>query len=124
MHLHVCPVACPAGNGVPIARDDAFTTPQNTPITGTLVGNDIPSADGGNAYSLVAQAAHGIALVHPDGTFTYTPTPGYSGTDSFVYRIRDANGDVSVATVTITIPGVPLRCAVTVLVFPSFFPLS
>jgi len=38
-----------------------------------------------------------------DGSFTYTPNPGYNGTDSFTYTITDQDGDTSTATVTLTI---------------------
>ncbi len=29
---------------------------------------------------------HGTVVLHEDGSFTYTPDPGYTGTDSFTYR--------------------------------------
>ncbi|MTI29767.1 gliding motility-associated C-terminal domain-containing protein, partial [Xanthovirga aplysinae] len=33
--------------------------------------------------------AHGNLILYEDGTYTYTPDPGYIGTDSFVYKVRD-----------------------------------
>ncbi|MCB1802732.1 MAG: tandem-95 repeat protein, partial [Gammaproteobacteria bacterium] len=36
-------------------------------------------------------------------TFTYTPAADYNGPDSFTYSITDANGDVSTATVNLTV---------------------
>jgi Ca2+-binding RTX toxin-like protein len=41
--------------------------------------------------------------VNPDGTYTYTPTTGYSGTDSFTYSVTDRSGATSTATVTLTV---------------------
>jgi hypothetical protein len=46
---------------------------------------------------------------HGDGTFTYTPNPGYTGSDSFVYEICD-NGvpklcDTAAVNITITPAG-------------------
>ena len=38
-----------------------------------------------------------------DGTFTYTPTAGQTGSDSFTYTITDRDGDSSTATVSITL---------------------
>ena len=42
-------------------------------------------------------------MLNDDGSFTYTPNAGYSGADSFTYRITDADGDTATATVSVTI---------------------
>ena len=34
-------------------------------------------------------AAHGTAAVNANGTFTYTPIAGYTGTDSFQFKVTD-----------------------------------
>lgn len=88
---------------LPVAVNDSFTVNQDTNLTGNLATNDTLSQDGGNSFSKVSGPSHGTATVNANGTFTYQPTAGYSGTDSFVYRITDADGDQSTATVTITI---------------------
>ena len=51
---------------------------------------------GSNGVTLMAQlaiggqAAHGIAVINPDGSFTYTPALStYIGTDSFMYSVSD-----------------------------------
>ena len=61
----------------------------------------------GNVFSAVTLPQHGSVVVNADGTFTYTPGAGFVGQDSFTYRITDANGDVSTATVTVTVLGMP-----------------
>ena len=38
-----------------------------------------------------------------DGTFTYTPTAGQDGLDTFTYTITDQDGDTSTATVTVNL---------------------
>ncbi|PKN82774.1 MAG: hypothetical protein CVU47_01710 [Chloroflexi bacterium HGW-Chloroflexi-9] len=38
-------------------------------------------------------------------TITYTPDPGYSGTDQFLYSVSDGQGGASVALVTLTVMG-------------------
>ncbi len=42
-------------------------------------------------------------VAFPDGSFNYTPNAGFTGTDSFVYRIADGFGGFDTATVTITV---------------------
>ena len=42
--------------------------------------------------------------LNANGSFTYTPTAGFSGTDSFTYNAKDAGGNPSnTATVTLTV---------------------
>ena len=38
---------------------------------------------------LVTGPAHGTLTLNADGSFTYTPTAGYTGTDSFTYKAND-----------------------------------
>ena len=90
---------------MPIAHDDAFATVVNKSVSGSLAANDVLSSDGGNVFSAVTLPQHGSLGINPDGTFTYTPGAGFVGQDSFTYRITDANGDVSIATVILTILG-------------------
>jgi VCBS repeat-containing protein len=91
---------------VPVAVNDTNTTNEDTPVSGTVVGNDTPSGDGGNVWTLVGVnggASHGTVSMNPDGTYTYTPNANYNGTDVFSYQVCDVDGDCSTATVTITI---------------------
>ncbi len=41
--------------------------------------------------------------MNTDGGFTYTPTQGYQGSDSFTYRANDGTTNSNVATVNITV---------------------
>ena len=95
------------GNDVPVAVDDAYTTAEDTPVNGDLSGNDTPSPDGGNVWMKLTDPANGTVVVNPDGTFTYTPDAGFSGADSFTYKITDVDGDVSEATATISVAPPP-----------------
>jgi VCBS repeat-containing protein len=52
----------------------------------------------------ISQPAHGAVVVNADGSYTYTPAANYNGTDSFTYRVTDADGGQSnIATVSLTI---------------------
>ncbi len=67
------------------AVNDNFTTPYQTALTsGNVLSNDLA----GNSMSVsgFTNPSHGTANVQSDGTFTYTPANGFSGSDSFTYR--------------------------------------
>ena len=49
--------------------------------------------------------------LNANGTFTYTPKAGFSGTDTFVYTAKDSNGTSianTTATITVPAPGAPV----------------
>jgi len=52
---------------------------------------------------LVTNAGHGSVALSADGSFTYTPSASFFGTDSFTYKAHDGRDDSNVATVTLTI---------------------
>ena len=50
--------------------------------------------------------ATGPWTLNSNGSFTYTPTANYNGTDTFTYRASDGSLTSNLATVTITINAV------------------
>ena len=46
---------------------------------------------------------NGSVQSNDDGTFQYTPTTGFLGTDTFTYTLTDDDGESSTATVTLTV---------------------
>jgi VCBS repeat-containing protein len=93
-------------NDVPVARDDAYATDEDTALTVAapgVLGNDT-DADG-NALSavLVSGPAHGTLALSADGSFSYTPVSNFNGTDSFTYKANDGTADSNVAAVTLTV---------------------
>jgi Ca2+-binding RTX toxin-like protein len=93
-------------NRAPVAVDDAFTTPQDTPLTVAAPGvlaNDT-DVDGDTLTALlVTGPEHGIVQLAADGGFTYTPDEGYVGPDSFTYRAGDGLAQSETATVALTV---------------------
>ena len=97
---------------VPNAVNDTWapTVTGATILTGLLT-NDVFGADGvdtDNAptpgqVTVTTNGAHGTVVYNNDGTFTYTPTGIYIGSDSFTYTIKDGDGDTSTATVTLNV---------------------
>ncbi|WP_210255032.1 DUF4347 domain-containing protein, partial [Methylocapsa sp. S129] len=95
----------------PIAVSDSYALVGNTPITESAVhgvlANDIEfNGDTLTATNLVQSdaATHGTVVLNSDGSFTYTPDTGYSGTATFTYTAHDAAGNSDqTATVTLTV---------------------
>ena len=94
-------------NRAPVAADDAVTTQVDTPVTVDVLAND-SDADG-DALTVVSTTVppNGAAAINADGTVTYTPTTGFTGTDAFDYTIEDGFGGSATATVTITVVAGP-----------------
>src|SRR2546423_190802 len=55
-----------------------------------------------NGSNTVTTANNGTVLMNSDGTFTYNPAAGFSGTDSFFYSVSNSFGP-GTAKVTITV---------------------
>ena len=95
-------------NDTPVANNDNYNMNQDTtlnvPAPGVL-GNDTDADSdplsavyvGGNGPN------NGMLTLNPDGSFSYTPNPGFTGMDTFNYISNDGGDDSNVATVTITI---------------------
>jgi RHS repeat-associated protein len=95
-------------NNPPVAVDDSIVVhglkPINTPTD--LLGNDSdPDGDAISFDRVLDYPQHGNLYI-PNGNAPqgYTPNSGYTGPDSFTYRIQDARGAYSnVATVTLDV---------------------
>ncbi|SHN10746.1 gliding motility-associated C-terminal domain-containing protein, partial [Chitinophaga sp. CF418] len=107
---------CPACAAAPVtpaplpvaATDNQGDVRADNPVTIPVLNNDTP----GNANTpldpasleIVQQPAHGSIVVNEDGTVVYTPEKGYTGPDSFTYKVKDQNGNWSnVAIVNLNI---------------------
>ncbi len=69
---------------------------------GVLAGDVDPYGESLSAL-LVHGPANGILNLNPDGKFSYAPTNGFTGTDSFTYQASDDFNDSAPATVAITV---------------------
>jgi uncharacterized repeat protein (TIGR01451 family) len=88
----------------PEANDDSYTTPYETPVTANVNVNDVYPAN--STFNQLTQPANGTVVFSPNGSFTYTPDPGFTGTDSYTYEVclPAPNGAVcDPATVTIVV---------------------
>jgi hypothetical protein len=59
----------------------------------------------GNTLTIASftQPTQGTLVDNGNGTFTYTPSSGYFGTDSYTYTVSDGQGGTATATVTINV---------------------
>jgi large repetitive protein len=90
-------------NDAPVAVNDSASTNQEIPVVIAVLTND-RDVDG-NTLSVISVStpAYGSAVINKNSTITYTPRLGWSGTDSFTYKISDGKGGTATATVSITI---------------------
>ncbi|PYT00800.1 MAG: hypothetical protein DMF63_05700 [Acidobacteria bacterium] len=96
----------------PTANPDSYSTNEDTPLNVAapgVLGNDT-DPDPGTTLTAVLVNGPSNALsftLNPNGSFDYTPSPNFSGSDSFTYKARDnTNLDSNVTTVTISIAAV------------------
>ena len=105
-----CIATFTSGSPVPTSVDDAYSAGANTVLTVPapgVLGNDDSHGGGAMTAALVTNVSHGSLALGTDGGFTYTPTSGFTGVDSFVYRAQNANGLGNTATVTLTVTTLP-----------------
>ncbi len=99
-------IAVNAVNDAPVAVDDSYGTNEETPLTVDAPGvlsNDTDVDDEVLTATLATDAASGTLVLNADGSFSYTPDAGFSGTDSFTYVANDGTADSAPATVTIAV---------------------
>ncbi len=98
----------------PVAIDDQTTTTFNTPVSLTILANDLDRASRPASLTLtpvgsvvvpqiVDPARHGAASILPDGILSYTPANGYAGRDTLLYRLCDAVNPVLCDTAQVII---------------------
>lgn len=87
----------------PVAVADSYKTAQSTTkvvdAAHGLLANDSDPDSGFIVANLLTAGLHGtIVLNYQSGAFTWTPTPGWSGTDTIAYRLGDPDGGYSAWT--------------------------
>jgi Bacterial Ig domain len=90
-------------NSVPIANSDSISMEVDTSVDINVLANDSGLADTPVTVSVVTAPSSGLAVRNADNTITYTPNSGYSGLDSFNYKVTDQDGDIGLTTVSIQI---------------------
>ncbi|TVR99956.1 MAG: hypothetical protein EA406_01660 [Rhodospirillales bacterium] len=101
------------GNRPPVAKDDTAVTAPGKAVVLDLLANDRdPDGDtltiikiGGHAVVPGGQVtlANGTARLNADGTVTYTPKEGFTGTATFSYTVSDGKGGEATANVEVSV---------------------
>lgn len=101
-------------NHPPVAMDDTYTTPAGSVLEiaapGVLANDTDVNIYDKISSTLVADSGplHGELVFNEDGSFTYTPDPGYIGDDTFEYvmhatpGLMDNYSDTAIVTITVT----------------------
>jgi hypothetical protein len=99
-----------AVNDAPTAVADSFTALKdrtlNVSAPGVLRNDSDVDGDSLNAVK-VNSPAHGVVTLAFDGSFSYTPTAGYTGPDAFSYRASDGTMASQARIVTLSVVAVP-----------------
>jgi hypothetical protein len=99
-------------NSAPVAVSDVYTfhfLTTNDTVTNYVVGppgvleNDSDADQDELTADLVSSTTNGVLQFDEDGSFTYTPNPGFVGTDTFTYVADDGYTTSEVTTVTLDI---------------------
>ena len=90
-------------NNAPIAIDTTFEITSGFSLNGYLLAND-PNGDP-LIFSIVTAPNNGTASIDnaSSGAFTYTPSSGYTGTDSFTFSASDGGLTSNEAIITINV---------------------
>ncbi len=90
----------------PIAVNDLYHAVSDQTLdvaTSGVLAND-SDAEGDALQALEFRGpAHGSLELNPDGSFSYTPESGFSGTDGFIYQVDDGESRSHLAAVTIRV---------------------
>ena len=92
---------------LPIAVDDAYSVQEDNVLNPDaalgVLGNDTDVDGDSLTVEVTQQPQNGTLQLNADGSFSYTPTPNFTGTDSFNYRAFDGLVYSNPATVNISV---------------------
>jgi hypothetical protein len=99
-------------NDEPVAQDDTFSTTEGSgPILIDVLLNDRDPDGDDLILAIATQPGKGTVEIGEDGGVTYTPEPGFVGTDNFTYTISDGTAPSKEARVEISVNQAPTPSA-------------
>ncbi|WGZ94169.1 MAG: Ig-like domain-containing protein [Candidatus Thiothrix putei] len=97
----------PAANTAPIAALDTATVTAGESVTINVLANDTDPNSDPLSIASFGQGAHG-AVTQVGNSLKYTPAAGFTGVDSFKYKVKDAHGAETEGTVSVTVKEIPV----------------
>jgi hypothetical protein len=92
------------------AANDSYRVQKNTPLVvnaaSGVLANDVATGAGLLSATKLTDPVHGALTLNADGSFTYTPTVGFTGPDTFTYAAAQGGLISNAAIVNISV--VPL----------------
>jgi uncharacterized repeat protein (TIGR01451 family) len=104
--IEVLPLPEPGENTV-TANHDTATTEEGQPVAINVVANDFDMESNTFTVTTNTNPTNGTVVNNGDGTFTYTPNPGFEGIDTFTYTICDDQTPAACDTATVTVTVLP-----------------
>ena len=95
-------VGMAAANALPRTSDDTVATDEDVVATIDVLANDQNLTDNPISVAVESGPSAGTASVEA-GRIVYRPNPDANGTDAFVYRVTDGDGDTATGRVSFTI---------------------
>ncbi|MEM6335687.1 MAG: Ig-like domain-containing protein, partial [Bacteroidota bacterium] len=94
-------------NDLPLALNDTYDLGSdqtlNEPAPGVLANDSDPDIGDELRARLIDNVQNGVLTLQPNGSFSYRPNAGFSGTDTFTYRAGDGFSESNIATVTLRV---------------------
>ncbi|MGB1259036.1 MAG: cadherin domain-containing protein [Akkermansiaceae bacterium] len=89
---------------MPIERvEETLTITQDTAVKFVDPSINDFSYDGGLTLVSVGQPSNGTVTSNGDGTYTYTPTASFTGSDSFTYTVSNNTGNQFTSTIPVAV---------------------
>ncbi len=99
-------ISVTAVNDAPVANADSFSVDNDSTLVVNSPGvlaNDVDVDGDPLTVTLVTAPTNGSLTMAADGSFTYTPSASFSGTDTFVYTVSDGVTSSGPSTVSILV---------------------
>ena len=91
-------------NQAPVANTDSLMAIAGQPVSiANVLANDTDANGDALAVTGFTQPTHGRVTRAQDGSFTYTGSANYMGSDSFTYTVSDGHGGIATGAVALTV---------------------
>ncbi|MBN02069.1 MAG: hypothetical protein CMJ77_23430 [Planctomycetaceae bacterium] len=94
-------------NTPPNAAADSYPAVEDQPLIVSeaegILSNDTDPEENSLTLNLISETTAGTLALSDDGSFTYTPSENFAGTDEFRYQLNDGLDDSTEATVQIQV---------------------